>query len=97
MKNFENISSSYTEEDFNDIDVNAEHLEKAFTNKKYYLAMKPLHLEEKQVLYYSIVKNYPLSRISKIMNLSKNEILKLKEKAITNFKKNLKKICKGEN
>lgn len=95
----ENMSSKQnnTLEEFDEIDISAEHLENAFTNKKYYLAMKPLPIQEKQVLYYSAIKSYPLQRISAVMNLSKNEVLKLKEKAIADFKRNLKKICKGEN
>ena len=86
-----------TEENFDDLDVDYKHLENAFTNKKYYLAMKTLSLQEKQVLYYLAIENYSLKKTSILMNLSQNKVLKLKETAISNFKRNLKKIYKGEN
>lgn len=85
-------SIKYFEEQFNDIDVDAKNLEKAFTNKKHYLAMKILPLQKKEVLYYSIIKNYSLNKISELMKLSKKEIIQLKEIAIADFKENLKKI-----
>lgn len=85
------------EDSFDDIDVTAEHLENAFTNKKYYLAMKSLPLLEKQVLYYSAIEYQPLNWISKKLKLSKTEIIKLLNKAKNDFKKNLKKINKRGN
>lgn len=97
MKWFENMTAkeNHTEEKFDEIDISAEHLENAFTNRKYYLAMKLLPLQEKQVLYYSVVEFRPLNWISKKLNLSKSEVTKLLEKAKRDFKANL--TSKGDN
>ncbi len=72
MKDYEKTSTeeyfdkealkNYTGNEFDDIDLNAEHIENAFTNKKYYLSMKLLPLQEKKVLYYSVIENYPLRK-----------------------------------
>lgn len=43
------------------------------------------------------LKTIPFGRTAKILNISKKEVINLKEKAITDFKNNLKKICKGDN
>lgn len=97
IKNIERILDrisfkNYTEdEELNNLDLDAKHLEKAFTNKKYYLAMLNVPKKEKEVLYYIVVQNYSLNKTSKIMNLSKTEILRLKKQAIEHFKENLKK------
>lgn len=104
MNNLENIDTKdierllnkkafdkYEENELDNLDLTPEHLENAFTNEKFYLSMKPLSTQEKQVLYYSVVEYRPLNWISKKMNLTKKEILLLKEQAILNFKRNLKR------
>ena len=98
-KNFEKATNKLnnTEETFNNIDVDSEHLENVFTKKRYYLAMKNLPLLEKKVLYYSAIECQPLNWISKKLKLTKNEVVQLLNKAKKDFKKNLLKISKGEN
>ena len=92
----ENVLKNYTEDEYDEVDLSPEHLDKAFTNKKYYLSMKLLPLSEKKVLYYSVIEDYTLQEISKKMKISKKQINFLKKKAIMDFKKNLKKIMKGD-
>lgn len=97
-KHFDKIAfQNYTGNELDEIDLDSAHLENAFTNKKYYLAMKLLPLTEKEVLYYSVIENYSLTTISKKLKISKKEVVTLKQKAITDFKENLKKICEGDN
>ena len=91
------VYKNYTGDEYDEIDLDGEHLENAFTNKKHYLSMKLLPLQEKKVLYYSVTENYSLNRIAKLMNISKSEVVRLKEKAISDFKANLRRISKGDN
>ncbi len=82
------------EEDMIEVDVSPYTLEKAFTDYKHYLAMKPLSKIEKLVLYTLIVELTPLGVACKKLKMSKYEVIKTKEKALRNFKANLKRIIK---
>ena len=90
------ITKEYFDETKEDASINPKYLEQVFTEEKYYLSMKPLPLEEKEVLYYSIVKEYSLKEICKKMNISRKQVNELKNKAIADFKENLRKICGGK-
>lgn len=95
MKNFEKISTkeyfdkesikNYTGNEFDDIDLNAEHIENAFTNEKYYSSMKLLPLQEKKVLYYSVIENYPLRKNSQNTKYFKKRSNKFKRKSNSRF------------
>lgn len=76
-------------------DVNINHLENIFTDETYYLAMKIVPLIERKVLYLSYVENVKLNDICKRLKLSKNEVIRLRNKAIIHFKNNLATILKA--
>lgn len=78
------------------VDVNINHLENIFTNETYYLAMKIVPLIERKVLYLSYVENARLNDICKRLKLSKNEVIRLRNKAIIHFKNNLATILKAD-
>lgn len=75
-------------------DVNINHLENIFTNETYYLAMKIVPLIEKKVLYLSYIENLRLNDICKRLKLSKNEVIRLRNKGINHFKHNLQLLYK---
>ena len=77
-------------------DVSINHLENIFTNETYYLAMKMVPLLEKKVLYLSFVENIKLNDICRRLKLSKNEVIKLRNKGINHFKHNLNLLYKSE-
>ena len=77
-------------------DVSINHLENIFTNETYYLAMKMVPLLERKVLYLSYVENIKLNDICKRLKLSKNEVIKLRNKGINHFKHNLNLLYKSE-
>lgn len=76
-------------EKVNNADVNINHLENIFTNETYYLAMKIVPLIERKVLYLSYIENLRLNDICKNLQLSKNQVIKLRSKGIAHFKHNL--------
>lgn len=84
-------------------DVNINHLENIFSNETYYLAMKIVPLIERKVLYLSYIENLRLNDVCKRLKLSKNEVIKLRNKGINHFKHNLEllyktnKVKKGNN
>ena len=77
-------------------DVSINHLENIFTNETYYLAMKMVPLLERKVLYLSFVENIKLNDICRRLKLSKNEVIKLRNKGINHFKHNLCILYKSE-
>ena len=72
-------------------------LEKIFTKKEYYEAMKTLKLREKQVLYLNILKKLPLGKIAILLNTTENNIYKIKHRAKNSFKKNLENGRRNNN
>lgn len=83
---------SMEEADISDVNIN--HLENIFTNETYYLAMKIVPLIERKVLYLSYIENLRLNDICKRLKLSKNEVIRLRNKGINHFKHNLKLLYK---
>ena len=77
-------------------DVSINHLENIFTNETYYLAMKMVPLLERKVLYLLYVENIKLNDICRRLKLSKNEVIKLRNKGINHFKHNLDLLYKSE-
>ena len=63
---------------------------------RYYLAMKMVPLLERKVLYLSFVENIKLNDICRRLKLSKNEVIKLRNKGINHFKHNLSILYKSE-
>lgn len=84
---------SYTGIEFANIDLDSNHPENAFTDIRYYNAMKDIPLEQKKILYLLVVEGLSIKQVSKIFKITPDEVINLKELAIKNFKKNLK----GEN
>ena len=76
-------------EEWENIDVDENHLENIFHNEKYYKAMKRVPIKQRQILYFLIVKEYSTNEVAKIFKTTSNNISKLKIKAIENFKRNL--------
>ena len=85
-----------TDKDFEDIDVDAFHIENAFNDPKHYIAMKKIKNIEKEVLFLSILENLSDFEIAKELKISKEEVAKIKQSAISNFENNLIRICKKE-
>ena len=79
-----------------DVDVNLNHLENIFTDKTYYMAMKLVPLLERKVLYLSYIENLRLNDICRRLKLQKNEVISLRNKAITHFKNNLSTLNKAQ-
>lgn len=77
-------------------DVNINHLENIFTNETYYTAMKIVPLLERKVLYLSYIENAKLNDICRRLKLQKNEVISLRNKAITHFKNNLSTLNKAQ-
>lgn len=77
-------------------DVNINHLENIFTNETYYTAMKIVPLLERKILYLSYIENARLNDICRRLKLQKNEVISLRNKAITHFKNNLSTLNKAQ-
>ena len=69
------------------LDISSDCPEKAFTNREYYEAMKKVDKRQKKALYLLVVDELTAEQVGKILGTS---VKKLKEKAIKNFKKNLR-------
>lgn len=78
---------------FANLDVDSDHPEKAFSNIRYYKAMKAVPLKQKKALYLLEVSRLSLRDVAKILGIKPLKVLWSKQLAIKNFKKNLK----GEN
>ena len=86
------MESSYYQtsmQNIEDREVSINHLENIFTEKIYYLAMKIVPLLERKVLYLSYIENARLNDICKRLQLSKKEVIVLRNKGINHFKHNL--------
>jgi len=68
-------------------------IEDFFTNEKYYRAMKGLTDREKMVLFLTVVEGRQAEQVAETMNTTKENIWKIKSRAIKNFLENLS----GEN
>lgn len=77
--------------DINNLDITEDTPEKAFTNIKYYNAMKTVPLVEKKALFLLVVCEYSLLQVSTMLRKTPSEILHLASLAIRHFKLNLKK------
>ena len=69
--------------------INYKELEKIFTKKEYYNAMKNLEDREKQVLYLSEIKQLPLKKVAILLKTNANNISKIKYRAKNKFLNNL--------
>ena len=72
------------------LDISSDCPEKAFTNREYYEAMKKVDKRQKKALYLLVVDELTAEQVGKILGTSASNVRKLKEKAIKNFKKNLR-------
>ena len=81
-------------QELDNLDVDMYHLEKIFTDKTYYLAMKIVPLLERKVLYLTYVENVRLNDICRRLKLPKKEVISLRNKAIKHFKYNLATLYK---
>lgn len=72
--------------------VTYDKLENLFSNKKYYQSMKSLNERQKQILYLTVVKQLSTQTVSKITGLTKENIRKIKERAIKTFIKNYENL-----
>lgn len=70
--------------------INYHELEKIFTKKEYYNAMRWLKDREKLVLYLNVIKQLSLETIATLLNTNANNISKIKYRAKKKFLKNLK-------
>ena len=70
-------------------DVSHSNIENLFTNEKYYKAMKKLTDKEKLVLFLTVIEENKAETVAKIMNTTKENIWKIKSRAIKTFLYNL--------
>lgn len=83
---------SKQENSFDNLDVDYKHPENAFSNPKYYKAMKRVPIIQKQALYLLVVDALTSNEVAKILNTTPRNVNYLKGQAIINFKKNLEKL-----
>ena len=69
--------------------INYQELEKIFTKKEYYNAMKWLRDREKLVLYLNVIKQLSLETIAILLNTNVNNISKIKYRAKNKLLNNL--------
>ena len=72
-----------------DDDIAYENIENLFENKKYYEAMKSLSDKEKLVIYLTVIQEHKAEQVAKIMNTTKENVRKIKSRAIKQFLSNL--------
>ena len=70
-------------------DITYANIENLFTNEKHYRAMKKLSDKEKLVLFLTIIEEKQAEQVADIMNTTKENIRKIKSRAIKNFLNNL--------
>ncbi|MGN1299456.1 MAG: hypothetical protein ACI4UE_05715 [Candidatus Scatovivens sp.] len=87
----EKLIKKYTDEKLLSYSIDLDHIEKVFTNEKYYKAMKRVPTLEKKVLYLIAVEEYKPSEVAYLLNKRTEQIRKLKKRAIKHFKKNLER------
>ena len=86
----EEIISIENEMKYDEVErINYQELEKIFTKKEYYNAMKWLRDKEKLVLYLNVIKQLSLETIAILLNTNANNISKIKYRAKKKFLKNL--------
>ena len=78
--------------EIDNIDVDINHLENIFHNEKYCKAMKKVPLKQRQVLYLLFVEEYTTKEVAKYFHTTTDNINKIKQNAIKNFKKNLEEL-----
>ena len=78
--------------EIDNIDVDINHLENIFHNEKYCKAMKKIPLKQRQVLYLLFVEEYTTKEVAKYFHTTTNNINKIKQNAIKNFKKILEEL-----
>lgn len=78
--------------EIDNIDVDINHLENIFHNEKYCKAMKKIPLKQRQVLYLLFVEEYTTKEVAKYFHTTTNNVNKIKQNAIKNFKKNLEEL-----
>jgi len=66
-------------------DITYSNIENLFTNEKYYRAMKKLSDKEKLVLFLTVIKEKKADEIAEIMNITKDNVWKIKSRAIKKF------------
>lgn len=76
----------YTEK----LEKDCSNLEVIFQEEKYYKAMKELKTIQKQILYYSILEKCPAEQISKMLNITTDNVYQIKKRAIDKFISNMK-------
>ena len=69
--------------------INYETLERVFSQKKYYNAMKKLKKIEKLILYLTILEQQPIKKIAHFLHTNENNISKIKHRAKNKFIKNI--------
>lgn len=67
-----------------------EQLENYFSDYHIYSSVRKLPIQQKQILYYRIIKNYSYKRIALFFNTSEANIRNIKSRAIKNIKNNIK-------
>ena len=70
-------------------DVTYSNIENLFTNEKYYRAMKKLSSKEKSVLFLTVINEMRAEKVAEIMETTKDNIWKIKSRALKNFLHNL--------
>ena len=66
-------------------DITYSNIEDLFTNEKYYTAMKKLSDKEKLILYLTVIEEKNAEQTAEIMNTTKENIWKIKSRAIKKF------------
>lgn len=86
-----NLEENIANNDFKEFEIDAdeEHPENVFEDIRHYIAMKRVPLLQKKALYLLEVSGLSVKQVAKRLNITPKEVIRLKEKAITNFKKNL--------
>jgi len=74
---------------FMEEDIKYSNIETLFTNKKYYRAMQKLSDKEKLVLFLTVIEDKNAEQVAEIMNTTKDNVWKIKSRAIKNFLSNL--------
>ena len=64
-------------------------IEDFFTDKRHYRAMKNLSHREKTVLYMTVIEDMSAEQVAEALNMTKDNIWKIKSRATEHFMKNL--------
>lgn len=66
--------------------------ENAFSDEKYYLAMKNIRLNHRQAFYLLVVENKSINEVAEILDLKPSTVKKIKKKVREQFIKNLEDL-----